>query len=133
MANLYLTRGDRINLRTRTLTHNRTLRPVSLSVQEFFFFSFFVFFSLFWDSLLLLLGRGRTFFHCVVFFFLFSFFFKWEQRGRGLIVRECWGGRGCLVRGIPRCCSPSAPGKEREKEGEFFSGWLKKTDTNFLV
>lgn len=38
---------------------------------------------------------------------------------------------GCLVRGIPRCCSPSAPGKEREKEGEFFSGWLKETDTNF--
>lgn len=37
----------------------------------------------------------------------------------------------CLVRGIPRCCSPSAPGKEREKEGEFFSGWLKKTDTKF--
>lgn len=26
-----------------------------------------------------------------------------------------------LVRGIPRCWSPSAPGKkEREKEGEFF-------------
>lgn len=33
-----------------------------------------------------------------------------------------WGdsrGLGVLVRGIPRCCSPSAPGKEREKEGEF--------------
>lgn len=44
------------------------------------------------------------------------------------------GGRGCLVRGIPRCCSPSAPGKEREKEGEFFffPDWLKM-DTNVLV
>lgn len=79
MANLYLTRGDRINLRTRTLTHNRTLRPVSLSVQEkfFFFFSFFVFFSLFWDSLLLLLG-GEGSFHCVFFLCIFSFL-KWEQ------------------------------------------------------
>lgn len=38
-----------------------------------------------------------------------------------------WGdsrGLGVLVRGIPRCCSPSAPGKEREKEGEFLD-WLK--------
>lgn len=31
-----------------------------------------------------------------------------------------YGGGEVLVRGVPRCCSPSAPGKEREKEGEFF-------------
>lgn len=76
MANIYLTRGDRINLRTRTLTHNRTLRPVSLSVQEkffFFFFPFLSFFSLFWGSLLLLLG-GRALF--IVFFFCVFFLFS---------------------------------------------------------
>lgn len=44
-----------------------------------------------------------------------------------MIVRKYlgWGG-GCLVRGIPRCCSPSAPGKEREKEGEFFLFGLRR-------
>lgn len=75
-ANVYLTRGDRINLCTSTLTHNLTLRPASLSVQEkcvfvffCFFFSFFVFFSLFWGSLLLLLGKGKGLFHCVCLYF----------------------------------------------------------------
>lgn len=74
-ANVYLTRGDRINLCTSTLTHNLTLRPASLSVQEkcvfvfVFFFSFFVFFSLFWGSLLLLLGKGKGLFHCVCLYF----------------------------------------------------------------
>lgn len=122
MASLYLTRGDRINLRTRTLTHNRTLRPVSLSVQEMFFFLFLSFF-LFWGGSSFI-GGGE------VYFILFFLFLNGNKVGRGLIVKECWG--GVLVRGIPRCCSPSAPGKEREKEGEFFSGWLK-TDTNFQV
>lgn len=61
---------DRINLRTLMLTHNRTLRPVSLSRKGvwfcFIFFPFLSFFSFFWDFLLLLLGRGELFF--------FSFF-----------------------------------------------------------
>lgn len=74
-ANVYLTRGDRINLCTSTLTHNLTLRPASLSVQEkcvfvfFCFFPFLSFFSLFWGSLLLLLGKGKGLFHCVCLYF----------------------------------------------------------------
>lgn len=69
---------------TCMLTHNRTLRPVSLS-RSSFSFSFFCLFSLFGDFLLFfLLGKRRNFF--------FSSF-KWEQRGRWLIVKG-WGGGG---------------------------------------
>lgn len=82
----------------------------SLCPGEEFFLSFFCLFSLFGHFLLFFVGNRRNF---------FFFSFKWEQRGRWLIVKG-WGREGCLVRGIPRCCSPSAPGKEREKEGEFF-------------
>lgn len=93
MANIYLTRGDRINLRTRTLTHNRTLRPVSLSVQEKFFFFFFLF-------CLFFLSSGVLFFYCwegralfIVFFFCVFFLFQMgTDKGKGLIVRECLGG-----------------------------------------
>lgn len=76
-ANVYLTRGDRINLCTSTLTHNLTLRPASLSVQEkcvfvFFgvFFSFFcLFFSLLGFSSFIVGERERTFSLCVFVFF----------------------------------------------------------------
>lgn len=75
-ANVYLTRGDRINLCTSTLTHNLTLRPASLSVQEkcvfvfFCFFSFFVFFfSLLGFSSFIVGERERTFSLCVFVFF----------------------------------------------------------------
>lgn len=76
MANVYLTRGDRINLCTSTLTHNLTLRPASLSVQEkcvfvFVFFSFFL--SFFLSSGVLFFycwGKGKDFFIvCVCIFF----------------------------------------------------------------
>lgn len=113
--------GRSQHLLTRTRTHNRTLRPVSLSFQEmlsFFLFFFVFFFLLFFPS----------------FFERDLFFFSIE--GYGMIVRgDFIGGVGeVLVRGVPRCCSPSAPGKEREKEGEFFfCGWFKKMDTNSVL
>ena len=125
MASLYLTRDDSINLRTCTLTHNRTLRPVSLSRRSVFPFLFFVFFhssGIFF--FFFLVGKEEELFSPLS--------FKWE-RGGGWSIVMGWGREGCLVRGIPRCCSPSAPGKEREKEGEFFfSDWLQM-DTDVLV
>lgn len=70
-ANVYLTRGDRINLCTSTLTHNLTLRPASLSVQEkcVFFFLFCLFFSLLGFSSFIVGERERTFSLCVFVFF----------------------------------------------------------------
>lgn len=75
-ANVYLTRGDRINLCTSTLTHNLTLRPASLSVQEkcvfvffCFFFLFCLFFSLLGFSSFIVGERERTFSLCVFVFF----------------------------------------------------------------
>lgn len=80
-ANVYLTRGDRINLCTSTLTHNLTLRPASLSVQEkcvFVFFVFFPFLSFFLSSGVLFFycwGKGKDFFIVCVCIFLI-----WEQK-----------------------------------------------------
>lgn len=78
-------------------------------------------------------------------FFFFSFFCLFFFHSSGILFFYCWGkgvafvivcvfmnregrdskgtGNGCLVRGIPRCCSPSAPGKEREKKRVSFF-WL---------
>lgn len=81
-ANVYLTRGDRINLCTSTLTHNLTLRPASLSVQEkcvfVFFWFFFPFLSFFLSSGVLFFycwGKGKDFFIVCVCIFLI-----WEQK-----------------------------------------------------
>lgn len=79
---------DRINLRTLImLTHNRTLRPVSLSRKGVWFcFIFFPFLSFFFFLLgfsSFIVGLGVA---------LFFFFFQiggWKKEGeRGLIVRE---------------------------------------------
>ncbi len=94
--------GDR-----NTSSHAHTIahcgQSVCLSWRCSFHFFCFVFFFFFFSSFF---ERG-----------LFFFFFIWlRDDSKG----DSYGGGEVLVRGVPRCCSPSAPGKEREKEGEFF-------------
>jgi len=120
MANWYLTRGDCINLRTRTLTHNRTLRPVSLCPEEFFFFfSFFVFFSLLVFSSFIVGDGGRDFFLCV------CVFSKWKREGRGLIVRECWR-EGVFSKGNTTMLFALGPWKREKKRVSCFLVGLRR-------
>lgn len=81
-----VTASTSAHARSHTISHCG--QSVSLSRRSVFFFLFCLFFSLFWGFLLLLLGKGRTFFHSVC----VNFFLMGTEMGRGLIVREYWGG-----------------------------------------